>query len=92
MFLMRTTLTIDDDIAARIETLRRERGLSYKKAVNTILRDGLEHRATRPAAKRYRTKSRKLGFRPGVDPTKLNQLADELEAEAFQEQHSDPRK
>ncbi|MGI9303201.1 MAG: ribbon-helix-helix protein, CopG family [Gammaproteobacteria bacterium] len=89
---MRTTLTIDDDIAARIEALRRERGLSYKKAVNALLRDGLEHQTTRTAAKRYRTKPRKISIRPSVDPTKLNQFADELEAEAFQEKHSSARK
>lgn len=38
---MRTTLTIDKDIFVRIEKIRQERRLSLKKAVNTILREGL---------------------------------------------------
>lgn len=39
---MRTTLTLDDDVAAMIERLRRGHGLSLKEAVNRALRLGLE--------------------------------------------------
>ena len=38
---MRTTLTLDPDVDARIRKLMRERGLSFKEAVNTALRAGL---------------------------------------------------
>lgn len=38
---MRTTLTLDDDVAAEIEALRRDRRLSLKDAVNHALRRGL---------------------------------------------------
>jgi hypothetical protein len=85
---MRTTLTIDDDLAAQIEELRRRKGLSMKNAVNTLLREGLKQQLEPLQAKRFRTKTHKLGLRPGFDPTKLNQLTDELEAEVFQEKHA----
>ena len=80
---MRTTLTIDDDLAARIEELRRSRGLSLKKTINSLLRDALEQQSMPPRARRFRSKTHKLKLRAGYDPTKLNQLADELESEAF---------
>ncbi len=38
---MRTTLTIDDDVAAQLERLRRERDASLKDVVNDTLRQGL---------------------------------------------------
>ncbi len=38
---MRTTLTLDPDVAAGLERLREARGLSLKAAVNEALRHGL---------------------------------------------------
>jgi hypothetical protein len=39
---MRTTLTLDDDVAARLEQLRKERNVSLRELVNDALRRGLE--------------------------------------------------
>ena len=80
---MRTTLTLDDDLAGLLKRQARELGIPFKEAVNRTIRAGLhEGTATRhdPAPK---TISHSLGFRPGIDLDKLGQLADELEAEAF---------
>ncbi len=38
---MRTTLTIDSDVAVQLERLRRERNASFKDVVNDTLRVGL---------------------------------------------------
>ena len=38
---MRTTLTLDDDVAAALERLRRARDASLKDVVNEVLRRGL---------------------------------------------------
>ncbi len=38
---MRTTLTLDDDVAIKLEKLRREKGLTLRAAVNDALRRGL---------------------------------------------------
>ena len=83
MIFMRTTLTIDDDLIAQIEDLRRCEGLSFKGAVNQLLHAGIQYRAQPPKPKQYRTQPRKLGLRTGFDPTKLNQLADEIDADEF---------
>lgn len=41
---MRTTLTIDDDVAATLERLRQSEGKSLKQLINQVLRRGLERR------------------------------------------------
>ena len=59
---MRTTLTLDDDVAIRLEKLRDERGESFKAVVNEMLRRGLDD-ADRPQPKRprYRIKTHDAG-------------------------------
>lgn len=85
---MRTTLTIDDELAAQIDELRRSEGLSLKRVVNYLLREGLRSRQRPPRAKKHRTQARKLRMRPGFDPEKLNQLVDELETEERREREA----
>ncbi|MCV7191808.1 hypothetical protein [Mycolicibacterium brumae] len=38
---MRTTVTLDSDVEVRLQALMRDRGLSFKEAINTALRAGL---------------------------------------------------
>ena len=76
---MRTTLTIDEDLALQIQRIRREKGLSLKQTINQLLRSGLEADAAEPASLRYRSKASDLGLRAGFDATKLNQAVDDLE-------------
>jgi hypothetical protein len=59
---MRTTLTLDDDVALMVDEVRSSRGGSFKDVVNEALRLGLEE-MTRPARapRRYRTPSTSLG-------------------------------
>jgi hypothetical protein len=45
---MRTTLTLDDDVAAEIERLRRSRDANFKDIVNDALRKGLSDLNSRP--------------------------------------------
>ncbi|MGE0393765.1 MAG: ribbon-helix-helix protein, CopG family [Vicinamibacterales bacterium] len=45
---MRTTLTLDPDVAARLKKLVDDGGLSFKEAVNDALRRGLTGGAVRP--------------------------------------------
>ncbi len=59
---MRTTLTLDADVAIALERLRRERGGRIKQLVNDLLRDGLRRTQappTQPA--HFRTQSVDLG-------------------------------
>jgi len=60
---MRTTLTLDDDVAAAIQRLMRLRGGSLKDTVNATLRKGLEvlERGSGPAPKPFRVTPWNLG-------------------------------
>lgn len=76
---MRTTVTLDEDVAAAVKRAAQERGVSFKEALNAAVRAGL--RPGLPNARRYRVPSRQLGLRPGTDLTGALQLAAALEAE-----------
>ena len=59
---MRTTLTIDDDVAAALERLRRAEDKSLKEVVNRTLRRGLDQLNTPPKKRKpFRTRSVLLG-------------------------------
>ena len=80
---MRTTLTLDDDVAAKLKELARRKRVPFKEAVNSVLRRGLvAPDAPRGRGKRFRAQVFDSPFRAGVDPLRLNQLSDELETEA----------
>ncbi|WP_028925502.1 CopG family transcriptional regulator [Pseudonocardia acaciae] len=76
---MRTTLTLDDDVAAMLHRVAKERGISFKEAVNTALRAGLT--AGVPQPRRFRMQTSNMGVVPGVNLDKALQLAAELEDE-----------
>lgn len=80
---MRTILTIDDDLAGVLRRHARELGLPFKDVVNRTLRAGLGEQARARRHPAPRSIPHAFGFRPGIDLDKLNQLADELEAEAY---------
>lgn len=74
---MRTTVTLDPDVEAKLRATMRERGVSFKVALNDSLRAGLGGSPAAP--RRYRMPSAPLGVRPGVNLDKALQLAGELE-------------
>jgi hypothetical protein len=81
---MRTTLTLDDDVAAKLRTLAHRRRMSFKEAINNVLRRGLAAQERRDrSATPFRVETFNSAFRPGVDPLRLNQLADELAVDEF---------
>lgn len=49
LWCMRTTLTLDDDVAVRLERLRRTRNLRFRQVVNEALREGLNLLEAPPA-------------------------------------------
>ena len=80
---MRTTLTLDPDVAQSLRARVAERKASFKQIVNEALRRGLAAEPARSRQRPFRVKARALGLRPGIDPEKLNQLLDELEVQEF---------
>ena len=59
---MRTTLTLDDDVSARLEREQRKRCIAFKVLVNDVLRAGLDAlQATSHRRERFITKGFDLG-------------------------------
>ena len=82
---MQITLTIDDDLADALAQRAKRLGVPFNQVVNDTLRRGLAAEAAddRPV---FRVKPFRGGFRPGIDPLKLNQLNDQIEVEDFLEE------
>lgn len=74
---MRTTVTLDPDVAARLNRLASERGATFKSTLNATLRAGLD--ADDPNARPYEEITRDLGVLPGFDVIKAHAKAAELE-------------
>lgn len=73
---MRTTFTLDDDVAAAVELLRREEGLGLSEAVNRLIRAGMVGPKRRST---YRHRDADLGLR--VDVTDIGAVLDLLDAD-----------
>jgi len=81
---MRTTVTLDDDLAIRLERLSQEQGRSFKAVINEALRAGLEALQRIPE---QRTSAEPVSYtepvdlgppaRAGLIPSELLALADE---------------
>ena len=73
---MRTTVTLDADTAALIERRMKERGISFKQALNEAVRAGLAGTARRREP--FRTPTTALG-EPSVNLDRALRLAADLE-------------
>ena len=85
---MRTTVTLDQDVERLLKEAMHHSRRSFKETLNRALRAALgpvPPRSDRPA---FVLTARPLGLRAGIDPASFNKLADELEADAFREQHT----
>ena len=71
---MRTTVTLDPDVEAAIDRLRRERGLGLSEALNRLARAGLTVRTSYP---RFRQRRAKLGLR--IDVTNVAEAIEQLD-------------
>ncbi len=76
---MRTTLTLDEDVAAKLKAESRRSGRSFKETVNEALRLGLEHRPRKGRAGAFRVKARPMGLRHGLSLDCTSALLEELE-------------
>jgi hypothetical protein len=81
MSTVRTTLTLDPDVMARLKSEVRRTGRAFKVVVNEALKRGLGLTGKTPRPPRFDVRPHAFGLKPGIDRDRLNQLVDELEAE-----------
>jgi hypothetical protein len=73
---MRTTVTLDPDVEAKLKATMRERGISFKAALNDAVRAGLDRSSV---ARPFKVKTAPLGIRINID--KALTIAGEMEDE-----------
>ena len=77
---MRTTLTLDDDVVAKLKAEMRRTNKSLKQSVNDLLRLGLNATRGPSAKRRFIVEARDLGdTQPGVSLDNVGELLDRLE-------------
>lgn len=78
---MRTTLTLDPDVAAKAKRGAAKLGKPFKEVINAALRIGLEE-VLRPApAKPYHSEPTPMGLRPGLSGDNIAELLAQGEGE-----------
>ena len=81
MLTMRTTLTIDDDLARELREKAHKTGAPFKEVVNKAIRAGLEQIDKPKQVKPYKCKAYSLGYPPSADLDHALNIADRLESE-----------
>jgi len=76
---VRTTLTLDPDVDAKLRAETRRSGRPFKQVVNDCLRVGLNFRLQKPPAKPFVVKARPLGLKPGYSYDNIEELLDQIE-------------
>lgn len=76
---MRTTVTLDDDVVAALRRIERERGISFKEAINSAVRAGLS--GTAPTGSSFVVRAFSADISAGVDLRRANRLVADLEDE-----------
>ena len=80
---MRTTLTLDPDVALKAKKGAARLQKPFKEVINMALRIGLDHVLSPPRAKPYKTKARPLGLRPGYSYDNVGELLAQVEGENY---------
>jgi hypothetical protein len=73
---MRTTVTLDPDVEAKLKATMRERGISFKAALNDAVRAGLD---VSSVSHPFKVQTAPLGVRINID--KALTIAGEMEDE-----------
>ncbi len=76
---MRTTLTLDDDVAAKLRAEMRKSGKSFNETVNEYLRLGLSVRREMPPAKPFKVRPTPIRLRPGFSLDCIGRLLEQVE-------------
>ena len=77
---MRTTLTLDDDVGAKLKAQSRRAGRPFREIVNETLRRGLASQRISPPREPFRIRARDLGnLKPGLSLDNVAELVEQVE-------------
>jgi predicted transcriptional regulator len=78
---MRTTLTLDEDVAQRTKKLATKLKKSFKVVLNEALRKGLEQIEKPQKRRKYQTIPHEMGLREGLNLDNIQELLAQVEGE-----------
>jgi hypothetical protein len=79
----RTTITLDEDVRAKLKAEMRKTGKSFKETINEAVRAGLISGRTKPADKPFEIKAWDMGLKPGYSLDKPWDLIEEIEGPGY---------
>lgn len=80
---MRTTVTLESDVARLLDDHARRTRKSFKETLNAAVRMGLGRGSESAPARDFTIEARPLQLKAGLDTGRFNSLLDEMDADAF---------
>ena len=71
---IRATVTLDDDVAARVKHERLSTGASFRDTLNDLLRAALLTAGDKPRRRTLRIKRIHMGYKPGLNHDNIESL------------------
>jgi predicted transcriptional regulator len=81
MRIMRTTITLDDDVLEHARTLAAKLRTPFKTVINEALRSGLNHVEQPAEQKPYKTEPNAMGLKSGRHLDNIQELIAQIEGE-----------
>ena len=78
---IRTTVTLDDDVVARVKRESQVRGTSFRETLNELLRAALLGVDNKPRRRTLRIKPKSMGYKPGLNYDNVESLLEYGEGE-----------
>lgn len=76
---IRTTVTLDEDVLARVKEVGRSRGTSFRETLNDLLCTGLLAASQPPDRSKFRIRATHMGLRSGLSYDSTDALLEYLE-------------
>ena len=83
MLFMRTTVTLEPDVARLLDDHARRTRKSFKETLNAAVRLGLGRVSEFPSTQEFTIEARPMQLKTGLDAGRFNSLLDELATEVF---------
>jgi hypothetical protein len=78
---VKTTVTLDDDVVERAKRFSQERGISFRQALNDLVRTGLRAESAGKARPAFKIQAKHMGLRPGLNCDNIEALLEISEGE-----------
>lgn len=83
MLFMRTTVTLEPDVARLLDDHAKRTRKSFKETLNAAVRMGLGRVSEATSTREFTLEARPMQLKAGLDAGRFNSLLDELDADAL---------